>query len=73
MFFLVNITFPSHHSQGFHGTEDSSRGLLDCDAVFNVCGMIPTLHSEDGGSKALRNVWYPTTKLRGITNQSTVT
>jgi len=36
---------------GFHGGEDSSRGLLGCDAVW-CWGRIPSfspLYAEDGG------------------------
>jgi len=52
----------------FNGSDISSRGLLDCDAVY-LCGRIPTFRrsmlplfsgwNEDGDSVVLRNVGIP--------------
>jgi hypothetical protein len=63
---LKCLTYKSlYNSRGFHGSEDSSRGLLCCDAVYCL-GRIQMFRrsvlppssggSEDGGSMDLRNV-----------------
>jgi len=54
---------------GFHGRENSSRGLLGCDAVLLCYGRISWRWRQHEPPKR----WYPTTTPHGVTTQKTST